>query len=155
MSDPTTTRRSALKRAFALIAGAVGAGSVANTAAASGHSRITMRLTARHAEGRGGATQRHAVLIDERGATVGHLAGTKIPLQPPFGAAGAVSAIELHTLTLDGGTLLAQGALRSTGGTFHLVGGDGRFRGARGSYDFLLGHGPAELTLTIVSEEVR
>jgi hypothetical protein len=160
MGDLVTTRQSVLRRALALGAGAVGFGAAAGTAAAAGtgaaetdRSRITMRLTARHAETRGGADQRHAVLVDHRGVTVGHLAGTRLPLHSPFGVPAAVSAIELHTLTLDGGTLLAQGALHGSAGTFHLVGGTGRFSGASGSYGFRLGHGTAGLTLTIVTKE--
>ena len=78
MGDLVTTRQSVLRRALALGAGAVGFGAAAGTAAAAGtgaaetdRSRITMRLTARHAETRGGADQRHAVLVDHRGVTVG------------------------------------------------------------------------------------
>jgi len=153
MNESETTRRGVLKRGLALAAGAFGAGAVADTSDAA-LPPVTMRLTARHVESRGGQGQRHAVLIDARGRTVGHLAGTRMPLQAPFDALDPVLAIELHSLALDGGTLLAQGALRGLGGTFHLVGGDGRFAGARGSYDFRLGQADAELTLTIVSVEV-
>jgi len=153
MTEPTTTRRSVLKRAFALAAGAAGAATVANTSAAAGLPDITMRLVAHHVDVRGGEGQRHAALADDSGATVGHLAGTQMPLQSPFGLPAAASSIELHTLSLDGGTLLAQGAFDGSEGTFFVVGGTGRFGGARGSYGFRLGHGAAVLTLTIVTGE--
>jgi hypothetical protein len=112
-----------------------------------------MRLSARFVSTRGAAGERHATLVDAAGLTVGHLAGTSTGLASPFGLPGAVSTLETHALSLEGGTLLAQGAVRGDSGTFHLIGGDGRFAGARGVYDFRLEHAGAELSLTIETGE--
>jgi hypothetical protein len=157
VSDLTTTRRSVLGRALGLVAAAAGGGGVAAVTAGSGTaastSRTTMRLTARHVEIRGGEERRYAALVNEAGELVGHLVGTSLPLAAPFDTSSPVTSIELHSLELAGGDLLAHGALRGTAGTFHLTGGTGRFEHARGSYRYELGHGAALLTIDITTRE--
>jgi hypothetical protein len=138
----------------AVLGGVVGAGSVAQAAHASAPLPETLRLTATHADLRGSADRRYAVLTDRRGAVVGHLAGARMPLQAPFGQSGAPSAIESHTLSLAGGTLFAHGATDSSGGTFFILGGEGRFKKSRGSYRLDLRHATAALVLTIHDGEV-
>jgi hypothetical protein len=153
-TEPTTTRRGILGHALLVAAGAFGAGSAAASASGPGLP-VTTRLTVRHVGVRNAPGHRYALLLDERGRTAGHLAGVGMPLRRPFSLPSEPSTIELHTLTLDGGTLTAQGALTGTTGTFHLVGGTGRFSGVSGSYDLRLADPGAALTLTTRLEEAR
>jgi hypothetical protein len=154
MTDPTTTRRSVLRRAIGLAAGAVGVGALAGTADATATPiRITSRLTARQVETRETGERRYAVLLDGRGETVGHLHGALLPLASPFGLGGAPTAFELHTISLPGGTLFAQGAFHGSIGTFYVTGGAGRFAGVHGSYRYELGRGVPELALDITIGE--
>ncbi len=153
MNEETTTRRSALRRAFGLAAAAVGAGAAASAAGASSQAPVTMVLTARHIETRGSEERRYAALQGTDGATVGHLHGALLTLASPFGIPNAPSSLELHSVSLPGGTLFAQGAFHGQTGTFHLAGGTGRFAGAHGSYLYELGPGAAKLALDIVTRE--
>jgi hypothetical protein len=53
----------------------------------------------------------------------------------PFGAGShAAAGIEVHTFNLDEGTILGQGSHWGEEGTYAVVGGTGRYSGARGSY---------------------
>ncbi len=153
MNDPVTTRRSVLRRALGLAAGAVGAGAAASAARASSQAPVRMMLTARHIETRGSEERRYAVLQGGDGSTVGHLHGAVLTLASPFGIPNAASSLELHSVSLPGGTLFAQGAFHGQTGTFHLAGGTGRFAGAHGSYLYELGPGAAKLALNIVIRE--
>jgi hypothetical protein len=154
VNDPTTTRRSVLRRALGLAAGAVGTGVATSSASgAASHAQVTTLLTARHVETRGSEERRYAVLLDGQGSTVGHLHGAELALASPFGVGDAASSIELHSVSLPGGTLFAQGAFHGSTGTFHIAGGTGRFAGAHGSYRYELASGAAQLALNIVTRE--
>lgn len=50
------------------------------------------------------------------------------------GHAAADSAVELHTFTLDGGTIMGMGSSLPGESVFAIVGGTGTYAGARGSY---------------------
>ena len=154
MNEATTTRRSALRRALGLAAAAAGAGAATNGAGAAANARVTALLTARQIETRGSEERRYAVLQGGDGSTVGHLHGAVLALASPFAAADGASSIELHSVSLPGGTILAQGAFRGSTGAFHVTGGTGRFAGAHGSYRYELGPGDARLALDIVTREV-
>jgi hypothetical protein len=153
VNDAVTTRRSVLRRALGLAAGAVGAGAAASAARASSQVPVRMVLTARHIETRGSEERRYAVLLHADGSTVGRLHGAVLTLASPFGIPNAPSSLELHSISLPGGTILAQGAFHGQTGTFHLAGGTGRFAGAHGSYLYELGPGAAKLALDIVTRE--
>ena len=91
--------------------------------------RVTMLLTARQIETRGSEERRYAVLQGGDGSTVGHLHGAVLALASPFAAADGASSIELHSVSLPGGTIFAQGAFHGSTGAFHVTGGTGRFAG--------------------------
>jgi hypothetical protein len=77
----------------------------------------------------------------------------------PFGAGPLAAAfVEQHTLNLGEGTLTGMGTSQGEESTFAIVGGTGRYAGARGSYvarqlplEFG-GDGTAELVMTITLE---
>lgn len=62
----------------------------------------------------------------------------------PFGPGPqAAAGLELHTFNLDDGTILGQGSHWGEAGVYAVVGGTGRYTGARGSY--VAHQRPAEL----------
>ncbi|MGH9278259.1 MAG: hypothetical protein ACRD12_09140, partial [Acidimicrobiales bacterium] len=72
------------------------------------------------------------------------------------------ATLELHTFNLDGGSIIGTGTARAAldaTDTFAIVGGTGRYVGARGSYTAvqqpheLGGDGTATFTLTLITEE--
>jgi|GEM_PF-6923568 hypothetical protein len=158
MTEQGTTRGGILKRGLVLVAGAIGLGATAGagTAATRQAPRHNgrFRLTAHLVELRGSADARYGILKDARGREAGHLYGTRVSMQSPFaGTEAAVTSLEQHTLVLDGGTIAAQGSLRGAKGQFFVLGGTGAYAGASGEYTLALGHGTAELALTISTKE--
>lgn len=99
----------------------------------------------------------HGELLDRTGGRkVGEFHGSWLQSSAPFGdAAFPVGSIELHTFTLAGGSLFGIGSAAGEEGSFAVIGGTGRFAGARGSYravqrhNGLGGDGTAEFTLTL------
>lgn len=96
----------------------------------------------------------------ENGAKVGELYATCTCVNAPFGPGPlAASFLEQHTLNLQDGTLLASGTSQGDDGTFAIVGGTGRYTGARGSYLARQaplgrgGDGTAELTITLILDD--
>jgi hypothetical protein len=94
--------------------------------------------------------------IDAAGIKVGELYATCTCVDAPFGAGPlAASFVEHHTLNLGDGTLVGMGTSQGDDGTFAIVGGTGRYAGARGSYVArqlpleLGGDGTAELVVTL------
>jgi hypothetical protein len=69
--------------------------------------------------------------VDADGAILGSFAITPLP--------EAAGGLQLHTFELEGGTLLGMGAATAGEGTFAIVGGTGRYRGAAGSYTARVG----------------
>jgi hypothetical protein len=68
----------------------------------------------------------HGALNDAAGATIGTFTITPVP--------GVAGSLQLHTFELDGGALLGMGTVTSRTGTFAIIGGTGRYRGATGTY---------------------
>ena len=97
-----------------------------------------------------------AELTDGAGDVVGHLSGEYVAL----GTAGArpAAALETHTFAFADGTLVGSGTTSrdlSEADTFAIVGGTGRYTGARGTYTArqrpveLGGDGTAEYEITL------
>ena len=74
-----------------------------------------------------------------------------------FHGGRAASDLELHTFALEDGMLVGMGSTQGGEGTFAIIGGTGRFAGARGTYVARQGHrevggdGGAEFAFTILS----
>jgi hypothetical protein len=91
------------------------------------------------------------------GAKIGEIYATCTCVNTPFGpgALGATS-FEQHTLNLQDGTLTGMGTSLGDEGVFAIVGGTGRYVGARGSYVARQaplrrgGDGTAELVVTVI-----
>jgi hypothetical protein len=82
---------------------------------------------------------RHGVIVDEAGGEAcGELTANTFSESGPFGPPSSLtSALELQTLRLRDGTLFGLGAPKSgecEERAFAVLGGTGRFAGARGSY---------------------
>ena len=89
---------------------------------------------------------------------VGHFTAAHLTHDSPFAA--AASSLEIHTFTLEGGTIHGLGAVsRGAEGHFVILGGTGVYVGARGGYVArqatreLGGNGTAEFHLTLAGGE--
>jgi hypothetical protein len=73
-------------------------------------------------------------LLDRPGGTVvGHFTAAHLTQESPFAA--AASSLEIHAFNLDDGTIHGLGtATRGAEGHFVVLGGTGRYAGARGTY---------------------
>lgn len=167
---PNAGRRQILRR------GALGAASVAAVAVAAGAAtqpRVapvsaaaprTMRLIGRdwHSDtaklpGKGEQYTVYGELHDPAGGKVGEFFSTNIGVDSPFQVTGqGIGAFEMHTLTLPGGTIVGVGIGGGSERSYAIVGGTGKYAGARGSYLArqdtygLGGDGKAELLLTFL-----
>lgn len=99
----------------------------------------------------------YAELADApEGQKVGELYSAAFLVQPPFrSSAMASGALEMHTLVLAQGTIVAVGAGSGAEREFAVVGGTGRYAGVRGSYAVRLdrqgrGDGAVELAITLL-----
>jgi hypothetical protein len=95
------------------------------------------------------------------GVKVGEFYATCTCVNAPFGPGPLAAAfVEHHTLNLSDGTLTAMGTSQGEESTFAIVGGTGRYAGARGSYVArqlpveLGGDGTAELVVTIALDGI-
>ncbi len=179
------TRRGAMQSGIALLAGAVGLEVVGRMRVAAaplpalpstGAAPITTLvleargLRAVPAGGHSGApvargegVTLHADLVDASGTHAGTLTGVSHCTAVPFSSDDSpVGAVEMHTMTLRDGVILGMGAspaVAAGSAAFAVVGGTGRFAGARGSYlaeqqtDAAGGRGRARYTLTLVTAE--
>lgn len=167
-----TSRRQMLKSSLALAAGAIGLGaarkamggaeSPAVQSPSNGKPPRTLTIEGRnvHAlvEGRplghgpvaGGRTTISGELVDTSGAALGRFLGTSTAFDTP-----EPSAVESHTFQLTDGTIHGMGTVQPGSQTvFAIVGGTGRYLGARGSYAArhmpieLGGDGSAAFTMT-------
>ncbi len=172
---PSEARRAILKR------GAIGAASVAVAAVAAGAATApsrtpapaapvgarTMRLIgeAWHADTKSaipGKGERYSVygeLHAPGGGKVGEFFSTNVGVDSPFQITGeGVGAFEIHTLSLAEGTIVGVGIGGGRESTYAIVGGTGKYTGARGSYLArqdtygLGGDGKAELLLTLLDQ---
>jgi hypothetical protein len=180
------TRRSALRSGVALLAGAVGLEVVGRSRAGEvpapppplpgvARTATTLTLHARHlravpAGGRPGGPVENgarltlfADLVDGAGSVIGSLTGVSHCTAAPLSSDDSpVGALEMHTLSLRDGTIVAMGTAPAVAwgtGTFAVVGGTGRYAGATGSgvaeqqTDAAGGHGCARYTLTLTAAE--
>jgi len=163
-----TSRRNLLGRSVALAAGALGVGAVGRvgTAEAAKPENRDFQLHGRHFHlqapthragklpEKGDRLSAYGELLDRpNGKAVGHFTAAFFALDSPF--AGA-SSLELHTFNLADGTIHGLGsAARGAEGHFAILGGTGRYTGARGSYVANLhlrehgGNGTATFHLTL------
>jgi hypothetical protein len=157
-------------RGLALVAGAIGVGAArrTDTAEAAVAAPTELRLHGRHfhldapsrrpgeVPTKGDRHTAYGELLDRRnGRPVGHFSAAHFTLDSPF-APGLAASLELHTFTLRDGTIHGLGvATRGAEGHFAVLGGTGRYAGARGSYVAhqrpreLGGDGTAEFNLTL------
>jgi hypothetical protein len=169
----TSSRRGVLGRGLMLAAGALGLGaaradaSVKATPFLSTNASEELRLFGRnfhlhapdHRAGRVPAKgERHSTygeLMNRRnGKVVGQFSSALLTQNSPFAA--GLSSLEIHTFALKDGTIHGLGAVaRGAEGNFVILGGTGRYAGARGSYVArqntreLGGNGTAEFHLTL------
>jgi len=160
-----TSRRQMLKSSLALAAGAIGFGAAKKAiggaetpAKAPPNGRPPRSLTIQgrdmhaileerplgHGPVAGGRTALSGELVDPSGASLGRFLGTSTAFDvDPGDRSGAVS-MESHTFQLADGTIHGMGTVQPGSDTvFAIVGGTGRYLGARGSY--LARHMPIEL----------
>lgn len=180
------TRRDALKRGLAVIGAAVGVGTAAKAVAgidrpapqataAPRTERLTLHGRQWHVSStglrpgelpdRGHRLLGQGELVDGPGGEkLGEFFATSFGVESP-GRAGpdGVATLELHTFNLADGSIIGTGTARAAldaEDVFAIVGGTGRYVGARGSYvarqqpQELGGDGTAEFTLTVITEEV-
>ena len=146
------TRTTLLKRGLFLIGAAVGLQGGPQVAAALGATKtsapasLTLYGRSWHAQAQG----RRAGILPARGdrlsvygelslkpggKKMGEFYSAYFSHLSPFGAGShAAAGIEVHTFNLDDGTILGQGSHWGEEGTYAVVGGTGRYSGARGSY---------------------
>jgi hypothetical protein len=159
-----TSRRQMLKSSLALAAGAIGFGaarkavggaeSPAAEAVPNGNPPGSLAIQARnvHAvvEGRppghgpvgGGRTSLSGDLVDGSGAPLGRFLGVSTAFDADL---GTPTSVESHAFQLPDGTIHGMGTVVRPGdeAVFAIVGGTGRYLGARGSY--VARHLPVEL----------
>ena len=99
--------------------------------------------------------------VGAAGVKVGEFYATCTCVNAPFGAGPlAAGFVEHHSLNLGDGTLTGMGTSHGEESTFAIVGGTGRYAGARGSYVArqlpveLGGDGTAELVLTVTLDGI-
>jgi hypothetical protein len=155
-----TTRKGALGKLAVIAAGALGVGFAAREArdggrpSAAGSRTIYGRDWRLHSPNRvpgerpaaGDRATPRGRLVDRHERDLGTFTSAAL--------AGA-GAIELHTFDLEHGQIFGVGASSEAEGTFAVIGGTGRYAGAKGSYlarqslRELGGDGTAEFTLTL------
>jgi hypothetical protein len=96
-------------------------------------------------------------LTNGNGDKVGEFFSQNVGVDSPFQITGeGTGAFEIHTLTLPGGTIVGVGVGGGRERNFAVVGGTGKYSGARGSYLArqdtygLGGDGKAEILLTLL-----
>src|SRR5262245_37032719 len=170
-----TARRGLVGRGALLLAGALGLGAAASSdadrglasqAAAAGS---TLRLTGRQwhlvsqdrpagePPTQGDRLTMFGELLDEAGGRkVGEFYAACFCTGSPFGASPVAAAnVEMHTLNLVDGSIVAMGTATAGENVYAIVGGTGKYAGASGSYVArqrpieLGGDGTAEFVVTL------
>ena len=170
---PNVGRRSILKRgalgaasvaAVAVAAGAVTPARPAAQAAQSGSQTIRFIGRGWHADtakaslpGKGDRFAVYGELYEPGGSKAGEFYSSNVGVDSPFQVTGeGVGLFEIHTLSLAGGTIIGVGIGGGNERSYAIVGGTGKYAGARGSYLArqdtygLGGDGKAELLLTLL-----
>lgn len=164
-----TTRRGAIGRALVAVGGLVGIGT-AGVGAAGTRGTETLVLYARDvvsdapdgsmvaAPMRGDRLTLHGRLAHRPGGRpVGELHGASLALRGPGSDGSNAERLELHTFKLDAGTIIGSGTSAALEGEFAILGGTGRYAGARGTYTArhhrreLGGDGSAEFRFTLTA----
>jgi hypothetical protein len=151
-----TSRRQMLKSSLALAAGAIGLGSTGSATAGAeqeegrpGRRRLPPSLTlvgrnwhavtegrkAGHGPTRGDRSAIRGELMDSGGNRIGEFYGSSACVDSPSDAAW--TNVETHTFQLRDGTIHGMGTTtpgHDAEAVFAVVGGTGRYHGARGSY---------------------
>jgi len=141
-----TTRRNAVSRALMALAGVAGMGAAgaggAKLMAPSEPSALVLRgRNWRTVEGRLGELPTEGDRISVRGELVDEREGK--PIGEFYAAGFAIGGgshpaqserLELHTFKLRDGTIIGSGTAGQLEGVFAILGGTGRFAGARGTY---------------------
>ena len=160
----TSTRRGLLGRALGIAAGTLGVSAASATAAST---PTTLLLYGRNAHLHSPAKEPgvvpvkgerftgYAELLDgPNGRRVGHFITAFFAVDSPFAEHGG--SLELHTFTLNGGTIHGIGQTVAGGAAeFTVIGGTGHYAGVHGSYVArtqpreLGGAGAAEFTFTL------
>lgn len=169
-------RRSILKSGAFVLAGAMGLGGlsrehVAEAASADGGGATTLILFGRQWQTyaadrqpgfvpvKGDQVAMYGEFTDTVGGQkIGEFYANCFCVDSPFGATPYAAAnVEMHTLNLDGGTIIGMGSASAGENEYAIVGGTGRFLGARGSYIArqrpwgLGGDGTAEFVITLIA----
>lgn len=169
-------RRSILKSGALMLAGVMGLGgvgaeTVAEAATDDGGGTTTLTLYGRQWQMyvpdrragsvpvKGDRVAMYGEFLDAvSGQKVGEFYANGVCLDAPFGASPfAAGNIEMHTLNLDGGTIIGMGSASAGENEYAIVGGTGRFLGVRGSYVArqspweLGGDGTAEFVITLIA----
>jgi hypothetical protein len=169
---PSEARRKLLRRgalgaaSIAAVAVAAGATTTNNAARPSITGSTTMRFLGRgfHVDATSGKVptkgERYSVygeLTNGVGEKVGEFFSQNVGVDSPFQLTGeGTGAFEIHTLSLNGGTIVGVGVGGGRERNFAIVGGTGKYTGARGSYLArqdtygLGGDGKAEILLTLL-----
>jgi hypothetical protein len=141
-----TTRRNAVSRGLLALAGLAGVGAASagglKLAATSEPSDVVLYgRNWRTSQGRLGELPTEGERISVRGELIDAVQGT--PVGEFYAAAFAVGGgphpahgerLELHTFKLRDGTIIGSGTAGQLEGVFAILGGTGRFAGARGTY---------------------
>jgi hypothetical protein len=142
------TRRSVLKRGLAFVGGLVGLGAAGEASArparpGTGTLVLYVRNMDSYSESRrsnrpaarGQRLTGHGELLDRPdGKSVGEVFVTTISLHGPGASSADADRLEWHTFRLRGGTIIGSGTSGSVEGQFAVLGGTGRYAGARGTY---------------------
>jgi len=171
-----TARRGLVGRGALVLAGALGLGAVARSDGgrelarqASAAAGSTLRLTGRQwhlvsqdrpagePPAQGDRLTMFGELLDESGERkVGEFYAACFCTGSPFGASPVAAAnVEMHTLNMVDGSIVAMGSATAGDNVYAIVGGTGRYAGASGSYVArqrpieLGGDGTAEFVVTL------
>ena len=139
----TASRRSFVTRAGLALAAALGAGAGAGVTLKlngdDGDDRITLRAQNYSAQipGKrfgerpmpGEALHVYGDLFDAANRPLGELRGSSVPMAAPGQA-----HVETHVFSLAEGTIMGMGTILDTESVFAIVGGTGKYTGARGTY---------------------
>jgi hypothetical protein len=165
----TTKRRGFVQRVLCLFGGAIGASSLPAPSSAApaaivpiaNSGTIRLHLECRHKH-RSGQQSGHMIcggeIQDETGRAVGQFHANCFGAESTFGTVNpfAASNVEMHTIRLADGMLFGMGASNSkteNEKAHAIIGGTGRFAGARGTYIIAGGNDPkgSQLTINLIS----
>jgi hypothetical protein len=175
----TSPRRSILKRGLLVLGGALGLGSVHRVSVAQAQpaggradepASTTLTLYGRDwhmfapdlrrgvVPEKGDRVATYGELVaDQAGEKVGEFYASCVVVNSPFGIGPlAAASLEMHTFNLADGTISGMGTALAGESVFAIIGGTGRYLGARGSYVAhqqpveLGGDGTARFHLTLI-----